>query len=503
MLLAAPHAAERETDCHSPRSLRRALSLLTRFLSRRTLLADRFLYAPVEALSTACTPVETQAVDASRLRGWLLRGERPGVIVFAPGNSGNVSSHLAYVEMARRTGHSVLSFDYRGFGSSDGQPALEQLVDDVLAACAWLDESPLSGEPFALFGISIGAGTVVAAAAERLRRDRQAGGSSRLAGLVVEGLSDTQDMLEGFFARGRFGPLRSQRLVLPSGERVERQRLRIAACRMPKLPARFLARKSCASYPFAGKQPALLRPALDGLPSLVVHGVDDALLPFESAIDFHESQRETSRLWLIPGAGHAQEPALSHGAEYVAQMGSFLARCFGQPGAEIDARRILVTQLAGGELVQGFVDASDPPTEETGLWTLPVATLSPDGWPEESADPLSHGYRYAGYRSAFRALVEAVNGRDFARLDRELEAYMALPRRMPFDLLASTYCLRVGLAHRKLVPGWPVGSENRARRALERFRDLWGAHPHWRDFDHSPSPLRWVLDELARKPGST
>jgi len=100
------------------------VSLLSRLLSRQTLLSDRFLYATPAGIGLEADEIEFDASGGLKLRGWLLKGEKAGAIVFCAGNSANVSCHLEYVRLAQRTGHSVIAFDYRGFGRSDGDPDL-------------------------------------------------------------------------------------------------------------------------------------------------------------------------------------------------------------------------------------------------------------------------------------------------------------------------------------------------------------------------------------------
>src|SRR5206468_192221 len=136
--------------------------MIARFLSPRALLADRFLYATPAGLGLQAEDVEFGSKGGGKRRGWLLRGTKRGTVVFCPGNAGNVSSHLDYVRLVRRTGYSVLGFDYRGFGRSDGEADLRTVVHDVEAACAFT--AVHTREPYALFGLSPARTTVTVAA---------------------------------------------------------------------------------------------------------------------------------------------------------------------------------------------------------------------------------------------------------------------------------------------------------------------------------------------------
>ena len=65
-----------------------------------------------------------EATDGIRLSGlWLESSEPLGVVVYAHGNAGNLSHRIPTAEVWRRQlGLSVLLFDYRGYGRSQGVP---------------------------------------------------------------------------------------------------------------------------------------------------------------------------------------------------------------------------------------------------------------------------------------------------------------------------------------------------------------------------------------------
>ncbi len=482
------------------------------FFSKRTLLADRFLYASPDGLGLDAEDVEFESKGA-RLRGWFLRGERIGTVVFCPGNSANVSCHLEYVRMLRDTGYSVLCFDYRGFGRSEGVPNLREVVDDVCAACLKAREISGDDEPLGLFGVSLGANAAMAAAA-------RADGVPRPRALVVEGLSDLHDMLTGLFSRKSFGPLRIKEIVRPDGTALGREPVELGKWRLPRVLAGILASCAVRTYPFEGRRPRRFVPGLRDIPTLLVHGVDDALLPFEAAVDVYNDLQGASTLWLIPGTGHAQEPVMSHRLEYVVQLSAFLGSAFedaGEVGPDVRVRRgeafsggatfhvepppgrdrSLVTVAGPSKLWQRVVDgAGSVRVEIPGPYSVASAlsssTLEVDGWPRRDLDPLSSVYREEGYQSVFRRLVRAVNAMDIAALDAGLADYLLLERRFPFDFFAAAYCLRVALVARHGQPGWPAVPQSTAKRSLERFLTLWQAHDCLPDESVRASPAAWA-----------
>lgn len=70
------------------------------------------------------------------LHAWLVRSplDSPnGTLIQFHGNAANITDHWAFVAWAPRLGFDVLTFDYRGFGQSDGEAHLESCIDDVAA----------------------------------------------------------------------------------------------------------------------------------------------------------------------------------------------------------------------------------------------------------------------------------------------------------------------------------------------------------------------------------
>ena len=110
-----------------------------------------------------------ESADGTQLHGWFLPSENPrAVVLFAHGNAGNVTSRAESLRVLRdRHGLSVLCFDYRGFGRSEGRPSEDGLVMDARAARKWLSQrTGVEESEILLMGRSLGGGVVVQLAAE-------------------------------------------------------------------------------------------------------------------------------------------------------------------------------------------------------------------------------------------------------------------------------------------------------------------------------------------------
>ncbi len=113
-----------------------------------------------------------QAAGGPPLHGWYVAAEHPrAVILFCHGNSGNVTHRLeALRQLTGPVRASVLIFDYRGYGRSQGRPDEPGILADARAARAWLAARTGLGEnQIVLLGESIGCAVAVDLAADGAR----------------------------------------------------------------------------------------------------------------------------------------------------------------------------------------------------------------------------------------------------------------------------------------------------------------------------------------------
>jgi fermentation-respiration switch protein FrsA (DUF1100 family) len=81
-----------------------------------------------------------QAADGTRLHGWYVpcAGARTAVL-FLHGNAGNITNRADVLRILHdRVGVSVLIFDYRGYGRSEGRASQQGVLADARAARKWL-----------------------------------------------------------------------------------------------------------------------------------------------------------------------------------------------------------------------------------------------------------------------------------------------------------------------------------------------------------------------------
>lgn len=104
------------------------------------------------------------AEDGTRLHAWYCPTASPrAVILIAHGNAGHVASRAAWLRyLQKRLNVSVLMFDYRGYGRSEGTPTVEGALQDAMAARAKLCElAAIEESQMLLMGESLGGAIVV------------------------------------------------------------------------------------------------------------------------------------------------------------------------------------------------------------------------------------------------------------------------------------------------------------------------------------------------------
>jgi uncharacterized protein len=124
---------------------------------------SRGMDATGEELGRAFENVCFNAADGIELNGWFYpantnSGRAHLAILICHGNGGNISHRLQFYQALLETGASVLAFDYRGYGRSQGRPGEEGTYRDAQAAHQWLRRKGFAGKDIIAYGESLGGG---------------------------------------------------------------------------------------------------------------------------------------------------------------------------------------------------------------------------------------------------------------------------------------------------------------------------------------------------------
>jgi hypothetical protein len=219
--------------------------------------------------------VHFTAADGTRLHGWYLEHPRPrAVILYMHGNGGNLTYSTDFVvDLRERCGSSVMIFDYRGYGRSEGRPDEPGIVADARAARDWLAKrAGIAPADVVLLGNSLGGGVAVELA-------------------VTDGARAL--ILQNTFTS------------LPD----------VAAYHYPFMPCKWLMRNRLESIHKIERYSG---------PVLQSHGTADSIVPMELGRRLYEAIPDPGKQFIeLPGRDHNDDP---HPQEYLVELNKFLDR---------------------------------------------------------------------------------------------------------------------------------------------------------------------------------
>jgi fermentation-respiration switch protein FrsA (DUF1100 family) len=208
---------------------------------------DRYVPEPPAGVEERWITTE----DGVRLHAWYAPATQPiATLIWSHGNGGNIGGRVDVLLALRARGLSVLAYDYRGYGRSQGRPSESGVYRD---ACAAYDSERARGVPattILCFGESLGGAVSINLASER-----------PCAGVAVVSTFPTLADV----ARRHYGALASL-----AGKRFD-SRARLAMLRVP---------------------------------TFVAHGDADELVPFELGEAVYHAAPEPKRFFRAPGAHH-------------------------------------------------------------------------------------------------------------------------------------------------------------------------------------------------------
>jgi hypothetical protein len=212
----------------------------------------------VEIAGVRREDVYFHAVDGSLLHGWLFTQKNaPYVVLFNHGNTGNITGRKNTAELLLKTGASLLMFDYRGYGKSEGKPGVREICEDGVSAFDFLVRARgYKPSEIIVYGESLGTAVAAEIAAER-----------PCAGIILQ---------SGFTSLRRIGQ-----------EHVP----------LTKLYPKFMFPSPLLD--------AAERMAVDEKPLLIIHGSKDQVVPLAHAKDLYERAAEPKMLVELPDCAHS------------------------------------------------------------------------------------------------------------------------------------------------------------------------------------------------------
>jgi len=219
--------------------------------------------------------VQVQSRGGLRLAAWHARqDDAPGTIVFSHGVWSNHLEMESRAEALWRRGFSVLLFDYRACGESEGRTTTlgQKEVDDLLGAVDFLSGDSDRG-PIGVWGNSMGGSIAIMAAGRCPHIDAVVSDSAFavLAGNLGHGFHAATGLPAWLFLRA----------VIALAE-------------------------ALAGGDLRSVRPLDSVPALSPRPLLLVQGEEDVLVHPREARALHAAAGDPKELWMLPDCGHVE-----------------------------------------------------------------------------------------------------------------------------------------------------------------------------------------------------
>ncbi len=130
------------------------------FQGQMLFLPEREHFRSPQSIGLEAEDMWVETRDGKQIHGWYFNNESAErVVVLSHGNAGNISGRLEIADMLLDLDVSVLMYDYRGYGKSEGRPTEKGLYKDIDSVIGFLkDQKDYSENQIILYGRSLGGG---------------------------------------------------------------------------------------------------------------------------------------------------------------------------------------------------------------------------------------------------------------------------------------------------------------------------------------------------------
>lgn len=238
--------------------------------------------------------------DGTKLTGWFVKGwgQKPkGTVIHFHGNAHNMANHFPAVAWLPKYGFSILTFDYRGYGKSEGKPSPGGLYLDCLAAIDYAkSRKDVDPDKLLLFGQSLGAANAI----------------------TVVGKPASE-----------IAPIAGIRAILADSSFYSYRA--IAATKIRQFPLVSLFRKPLAFLIVDNRySPERYISFVSPIPILLIHGDSDEIVPVSHSQRLFETAQAPKTFWKVTGGKHI-DAILKHPKTYQPRIARFFLDALAKP----------------------------------------------------------------------------------------------------------------------------------------------------------------------------
>jgi len=223
--------------------------------------------------------IDFHSADGTKLHGWFFPAKTQtvkGTFIQFHGNAENISTHFRSLVWVIEHGYHLFTFDYRGYGRSEGQVSMAGAVDDALAAIVQARRFSASeaGTKLIPYGQSLGGALLLYVAGTM--KDRQ-----DIAVVIADSAFSSYQAL----AREKLASHWLTFLLQPLAYVLVSDRY---------APQHVLAE-------------------ISPVPLLIIHGDGDELVPVHHGQRIYDRAKAPKWFWKLAGVGHIQSMAPRYG----------------------------------------------------------------------------------------------------------------------------------------------------------------------------------------------
>lgn len=234
---------------------------------------DHAIYSHPSDCTHGCEEINFTSRDGTKLHGWFLpaAGQPKGTIFHCHGNAQNVTAQIGFVRWLPDRGYNVFSFDYRGYGKSQGKPERLGVLEDTQAALRYLrTRTDIDQGRIVVFGQSLGGVNAIVALAT------ETNAAAGIRGIAIDSAFASYRLA----VRDKIGDIPVLSLL--------------------RWPLSFLVVSD-------GYSPLdYIQRLPPGVPIVLMHGTTDRVLPTRHARLLYDAAGKPKDLWILRGMNHCE-----------------------------------------------------------------------------------------------------------------------------------------------------------------------------------------------------